>query len=112
MKSNKYKNWYFRIIENAIKCNTNKSQGDTERHHILPKFLGGNNNSNNLVRLTTREHFICHYLLIKFVPDIFVARATLACSMMLNTSWSHKNLRYKPKSSEIYASLRKTAVGI
>lgn len=34
-----------------------------ERHHILPKCLGGTNNAENLVLLTAKEHYVCHKLL-------------------------------------------------
>jgi len=34
-----------------------------EDHHILPKCVGGCDKQNNLVLLTTKEHFICHKLL-------------------------------------------------
>lgn len=34
-----------------------------ERHHIIPKCLGGNNTKENLVLLTGREHFLVHWLL-------------------------------------------------
>jgi hypothetical protein len=37
----------------------------TERHHIIPQSLGGSNEKENLVDLTAREHFICHWLLVK-----------------------------------------------
>ena len=43
--------------------------GYCERHHILPKCLGGSNDPANLVRLTAREHFICHLLLTRMVAD-------------------------------------------
>ena len=36
-----------------------------EKHHIIPKSLGGTNEKENLVSLTAREHFICHLLLLK-----------------------------------------------
>ncbi len=37
----------------------------SERHHILPKALGGSDKSANLVRLTAREHFVAHLLLAR-----------------------------------------------
>ena len=43
--------------------------GYTERHHIIPKSLGGGNNKENLVNLTAREHFICHWLLTKMTAE-------------------------------------------
>lgn len=33
-----------------------------EKHHIIPKFDGGNNNTENLVLLTVKEHVIAHWL--------------------------------------------------
>jgi hypothetical protein len=39
--------------------------GYVERHHILPKALGGCDDSSNLVALTAREHFLAHVLLAK-----------------------------------------------
>jgi hypothetical protein len=39
--------------------------GYVERHHVLPKALGGTDDSSNLVALTAREHFIAHMLLAR-----------------------------------------------
>jgi len=36
-----------------------------ERHHILPKSLGGTDNWDNLVELTLQEHCLAHTLLAK-----------------------------------------------
>jgi hypothetical protein len=41
-----------------------------ELHHILPKCMGGNNNKTNLVRLTLREHYVCHLLLPNFTTGV------------------------------------------
>ena len=65
--NNKYSRWYFSIVENA-KCRT--VDGYTERHHITPKCIGGDNSAENLVNLTAREHFICHWLLTKMVVSV------------------------------------------
>lgn len=43
--------------------------GYTERHHIIPKCMGGNNNKENLVFLTAQEHFIIHKLLHFIHPN-------------------------------------------
>jgi hypothetical protein len=40
-----------------------------EKHHILPKCLGGDNSFANLTLLTAREHYIAHYLLCKVYND-------------------------------------------
>ena len=60
---NKYKQWHDNIIAKA-KNRTLISY--KERHHILPRCLGGKDNQENLVELTAREHFIVHMLLCKF----------------------------------------------
>ena len=57
-----YKRLYDSIIKNALDANRS---GYTEKHHIIPRSLGGTDEETNLVKLTAREHFICHYLLTK-----------------------------------------------
>lgn len=37
----------------------------TERHHIIPKCIGGTDDNTNLVSLTPEEHYLAHQLLIK-----------------------------------------------
>lgn len=39
-----------------------------ENHHIIPRSLGGSDDKENLIRLTAREHFICHMLLAEMYP--------------------------------------------
>lgn len=39
--------------------------GYTERHHILPRALGGGDEKGNIVRLTPEDHFFAHLLLAK-----------------------------------------------
>jgi len=64
--NSKYTKWYFQIIANA---KLRKDLIKFERHHIIPKSLGGNNKNDNLVRLTPREHFVCHRLLTKMAIE-------------------------------------------
>lgn len=64
--TNKYTTWYYNIISNS---QTRVIEGYTEKHHIIPKSLGGSNNSDNLTRLTAREHFICHLLLLRMTTN-------------------------------------------
>lgn len=65
---NKYKKWYFSIIEKAKNENRKKSSGVYyEYHHIIPVCMGGKKR----VLLTAREHFICHLLLCKFTQHEF-----------------------------------------
>jgi len=59
---NKYKQWYTNITERA---KNRVLDSYTESHHIVPRSLGGGDEPNNLVNLTAREHFVCHWLLVK-----------------------------------------------
>lgn len=52
-----------------------------ERHHILPRSLGGDNSSDNLVYLTGRCHLLAHWLLYKLTGD---AKMAMAFFMMRN----------------------------
>lgn len=36
-----------------------------ERHHIIPRSLGGSNDTSNLIYLTGRQHLLAHWLLSK-----------------------------------------------
>lgn len=64
---NKYTRWYYSIINNA---QTRTTLEYSEKHHIIPKSLGGSNAKSNLVALTAKEHFICHLLLTKMVEGM------------------------------------------
>lgn len=43
----------------------NDVQGYVERHHILPRSLGGSDDPSNVIRLTPEDHFFAHLLLAK-----------------------------------------------
>lgn len=45
------------------------TEGYLEKHHIIPKCLGGGDELENLVSLTPEEHFVCHQLLVKIHPN-------------------------------------------
>ena len=60
-----YKKVYDSIIETRL---LHEYEGYTERHHIIPKSAGGSDDKDNLVRLSAREHFVCHLLLTKMYP--------------------------------------------
>ena len=59
---NKYTRWYWSIVASARSRapNTNEIY---DRHHIIPRSLDGNDNEDNLVNVTLREHFVLHRLL-------------------------------------------------
>lgn len=40
-----------------------------ERHHIIPKCMGGSDDEENLVYLYAREHIVAHKILTEIYPD-------------------------------------------
>jgi hypothetical protein len=59
-----YKRLYNKIIEKHGTTTRNKGEY-RERHHIVPKSVGGSDESDNLIYLPARVHFVCHRLLCK-----------------------------------------------
>lgn len=62
----KYSRWYFQLMERSF---TRTLEGYTEKHHIIPRCLGGSNERSNIAVLTAREHYIAHLLLTKMSDD-------------------------------------------
>ena len=90
---NKYSRWYEQIV---VRAQSRILANDvyTERHHIIPKSIGGSNSKVNISVLTAREHFICHWLLIKFTTGQPRLKMGAALSMMHRTKNDQMN-RYK-----------------
>lgn len=61
-----YKRIYNALIERA---KTRLLEGYVERHHIVPRCMGGSDDRSNLVALTPEEHFLAHVLLVKIHPE-------------------------------------------
>lgn len=80
---NKYTRWYYSIITNAQLRNLPK-ETYIEKHHIIPRSLGGNNEQTNLVKLTAREHFICHLLLTKMTTGRMRHKMSKALTMIMS----------------------------
>jgi hypothetical protein len=79
--ANRYTSIYFSIIENARSRILSKDQY-RERHHIIPRSLGGDDSPNNLVDLTAKEHFVCHKLLIKMTTGSAKGKMAFALVFM------------------------------
>lgn len=63
---------YSKIYDSIVSSRKNrilKSDEYYERHHIIPKCLGGIDGKDNIVILTAREHYVCHWLLTKIYKD-------------------------------------------
>jgi len=100
---NKYTKWYYNII-NSAKSRTLSENIYTEKHHIIPKSLGGNNDKINIAILTAREHFICHCLLTKFTEGNNKRKMIFAFNMM---GVSNKNKHKRYINAKLYEVNRK-----
>lgn len=96
---NKYTNWYNLIIKKAALKNTKETEY-YEKHHIIPKSIGGTNQKNNLIKLTAREHYVCHLLLTKMTSGDDQQKMRYALFMISNVKNIGKG-RYTP-SSKLY----------
>jgi hypothetical protein len=63
-----YQEHYDRLISRA---RNRKLDCYSESHHIIPRCMNGTDDKDNLVRLTAREHFIAHLLLVKIYPKSY-----------------------------------------
>lgn len=89
---------YKLIYENLVKRGQLRTsiEGYKERHHIIPRCMGGSDDASNLVDLTPEEHFVAHQLLVKIYPNDL--RLVRACDVMskdtkINKYW-RKNKMY------------------
>jgi hypothetical protein len=106
-----YQKIYDSIIERAKIENREKNDSVYyEAHHILPICLGGTGNvkqykwHENLVLLTAREHFVCHWLLHELHPENKELTKAFCMMCILENS---KQTRYRPSSRIIeYAKIK------
>lgn len=95
LKNNKYFNWYKKIIINRL---TNPVLVG-ENHHIIPKSMGGTDDKKNIVKLTSKEHYICHLCLTKFTEgkDYYKMLCAINCMSMntLKKSFSYNSRLYQ-----------------
>jgi len=100
---NKYTRWYNNIIS-AAQTRLFPQCKYTENHHIVPKSLGGNNSKENLIRLTAKEHFICHLLLTKMTTGS--DRSKMANAVWCLTRKNKKQDRLIITNSKTYTYIK------
>lgn len=73
----------------------------TEKHHVVPKCLGGTDDKENLVALTPEEHYLAHLLLVKIYPK---------CNPLVQAAviMSSHNTNYRV-NNKLYGWLRRRA---
>lgn len=109
---NKYTNWYHDIINSAReKVNSRSLYISLEKHHVIPRSLGGEDCDENLVPLTPREHFICHLLLTKMLVGEAKTKMVYALMLMKSKSrWLDRehSTKYSFKFKNLYQGIEFT----
>ena len=112
-----YRNIYEQLI---LKGQARTLTVYSERHHIIPRCMGGTDDPINIVRLTAEEHYVAHQLVVKIYPTN-VSLVNAAMAMTKHTSNRRMNnklfgwLRRRssklttgiPKSEETKQKMRK-----
>ncbi|ECB2088272.1 HNH endonuclease [Salmonella enterica subsp. enterica serovar Newport] len=93
-----YTKIYDTVVANALQREPFEGM---EVHHILPRCMGGDDRDSNLVKLTRKEHFVCHRLLAKTG-----GKAALSFTMMKNRSNSKTSREYSLRRESVVSSHR------
>jgi len=118
-----YQRIYDAIISKARSENRKKGNGIYyESHHIIPRCLNGNDDKENKVLLTAKEHYVCH----KLLTYIYKGNRQLVCAFYYMT-YKTKNNKYNksardyvyarelisltPMANETIEKIRKAAIG-
>lgn len=83
------------------------SEGFVEKHHIIPRCLGGGDETENLIALPTRAHFIAHALYNKAYPDN--KKLAHAFAMMIVNN-PHQNRKIGSRLYELAKTARSNAM--
>ena len=109
--TSKYERWYYSIIDKAqSQLRSKNCEVYYENHHIIPKSLGGLDVEENMVLLTGREHFICHWLLYKFSEGNDKHKMAHAWFMMYQFSKFDKSRYSNSLSYEVARKAHSNAV--
>lgn len=100
---NKYNKWYNSLVKRCQMRGLDKKCVDfyTEKHHIIPRSLGGDNSKSNLVLLTAREHYLAHWLLTKFTIDDSKFKMVCGFYRMTNQKTSTQQRNYTSRQYEV-----------
>lgn len=113
---------YLNLYKKSIRLYKDQDISDevyTERHHIVPRHMGGSDDSDNLVTVMYRQHILLHlllwksygsakdkmaYLLMRGQIDTLEARRELQRLSKLGKRWSPEFREYMLKCREEYFS--------
>lgn len=101
---------YHKIYENLIYRSKNRTLfGYKERHHIIPRCIGGTDDIENIAELTPEEHYLAHQLLVKMYPTN--NKLLQAAMMMIPDRKSNKLYGWLRRKFSEYKSKEQSGVG-
>jgi len=100
-----YVNHYNLLIERA---KFRKLDVYVEKHHIVPKCLGGADTKENIVELTPEEHYVAHQLLVKIynIPSLIYAANMMSVNSNKNFSRNNKLYGWLRRKLQVVAKQR------
>ena len=90
---------YYRIIE-ANKLTIKDHLNYVEKHHVIPRSLGGVDKKENMVYLKADDHFRCHQLLVEMTADVDNGKMWNALWRMMNKQSRTQQREYTFSSDE------------
>jgi len=78
-----------------------------EKHHILPRCLGGGDAKSNIIRLTPEDHLFAHIVLAKIHGGRLWASVQAMCRLVTSAADHRKGIRDRVKFGYIRRSLAK-----
>ena len=100
--NNKYAPHYWNLMTTRM-LRIREDNAYYERHHIIPKSMGGSDDESNLIYLTGKEHYLAHLLLTKITRGKDKKNMVYAWNMMTNfdTKYGKKHI-----NSRLYSVLK------
>lgn len=102
---------YKKIYDEFINKRRNRQLENNEyyeKHHILPKSLGGSNDDDNLIYLNLREHYFAHELLERIYLSKEMSYALYMMSILIKDAEINENVKrnkyYKNGGKRIVSS--------
>jgi hypothetical protein len=101
---------YKKIYDSLIERGKNRILVEYgEKHHIVPRCLGGTDDKTNLVKLTPEEHYVAHQLLVKIYPNNHLL--VKAVSMMIPNRPNNKMYGWIRKKVSEVKSIEQSGTG-
>ena len=104
---------YKKIYDSLISRATDRVLDEYyEVHHIIPRCMGGTDDDNNLVKLTAREHFVAHQLLVKTSNgNIALIKAAMMMCVGQDRRPNNRQYAWLKEKYSIAQSIKQTGSG-